>query len=205
MKDRIGGVILAGGRSLRMGGGDKGLALLAGRPLLAHVIGRLRPQVNALALNTNSEPARLASFGLEIVADSLPGLGPLGGVLAGMRWAKQRGNVERIVTVACDTPFFPAELVARLADAVGSDDRIVQARSGDRRHPTFALWPVSLADDLQTFLRCAGSHSMRAFAGERHPVALVDFPLGAGHDPFFNVNTPQDLLMAEQQLAESGR
>ena len=204
MADTIGGIILAGGRSLRMGGGDKFLRSLAGRPVLAHVADRLRPQVNLLALNANGDPARLASFGLEVIADPLPGMGPLGGVLAGMRWAQRQGGaLGRIVTVASDTPFFPRDLARRLAAAADTADRIVQSRSGGRLHPTFALWPVSLADDLEAFLSREGPSSMRAFAGDRHRPNVVDFPFDGDRNPFFNINTPQDLLTAEQIVAET--
>lgn len=201
---RIAGVILAGGRSTRMGGGDKALARLAGRPVLAHVIARLRPQVGSVALNANGDPARLEAFGLPVVADPLPDMGPLGGVLAGLRWATvQDDPPTHVATVACDTPFFPRDLVARLLQAAGTPERIVQARSGDRLHPTFALWPVSLVDDLEDYLRREGPASMRAYAGGRHQPAIVGFPIDEGHDPFFNINTPGDLEEAERRLSET--
>lgn len=114
----VAGVILAGGLSRRMGGGDKCLLPLGGRPILAHVIDRLRPQVGPLALNANGDPARFAAFGLEVVADDFPGFaGPLAGLLAGMDWAAARG-LPLVVTAAADTPFFPRDLVARLRAAM---------------------------------------------------------------------------------------
>ncbi|HHX88424.1 MAG TPA: molybdenum cofactor guanylyltransferase, partial [Paracoccus sp.] len=113
------GVILAGGRATRMGGGDKGLRQVAGRRLLDHVIDRLGPQVAGLAINANGDPARLAGFGLPVLPDSLPDHpGPLAGVLAGMDWAAGQG-ARAIVTAAADTPFFPPDLVARLQAAAG--------------------------------------------------------------------------------------
>ena len=137
------GVILAGGLATRMGGGDKGLLALGDRPLLAHVIDRLAPQVAGLALNANGDPARFAGFGLPVLGDSIAGFpGPLAGVLAGLDWAAGQGT-ECIVTAAADTPFFPRDLVARLCDAaVGQVHPLVLAttpraggdlKSGGRR------------------------------------------------------------------------
>jgi molybdenum cofactor guanylyltransferase len=135
----IAGVILAGGRATRMGGGDKGLLPLGGRPLLAHVVARLGPQVDRLALNANGDPARFAGFGLPVVADSVPGhAGPLAGVLD---WAAAKG-AEAIATAAADTPFFPADLVAglRAAAAAAAVPLAVAATPPDDWHPTFGLW-----------------------------------------------------------------
>ena len=200
----IAGVILAGGRSARMGGGDKFLRPLGGRLLLAHVIERLRPQVAALAINANVDPARLESFGLPVIPDTLPEMGPLGGVLAALRWAQESPREYRhVATVACDTPFFPHDLVAELRAATDASENIVQARSGGRIHPTFALWPLSLAGKLEIFLRRQGPASMRAFAGGHHPATAVDFAPEAGHDPFFNINTPSDLEAAEQMAGKA--
>ena len=134
------GVILAGGQSSRMGGGDKGLLHLGGRPILSHVIERLSPQVADLALNANGDPARFGPFGLPVIADSVPGFaGPLAGVLAGLDWAASQG-AETIVTAAADTPFFPADLVPRLLMACeGMDTSLALAASPDGRHPTFGI------------------------------------------------------------------
>ena len=143
------GVLLAGGRAIRMGGGDKCLLPLAGRPLLAHVIERMAPQVGALVLNANGDPARFAGFGLPVVADTFPGFqGPLAGLLAGMRWAETRGATS-IATAAADTPFFPRNHVERLLTA---SKPVAVARSGGRIHPLFSLVPVALAGDLEDFL-----------------------------------------------------
>lgn len=202
----IAGVILAGGRSARMGGGDKFLRPLAGKPLLAHVIEHLRPQVDALAINANTDPARLESFGLPVIPDTLTGMGPLGGVLAALRWAQDlpRGYTH-VATVACDTPFFPRDLVTKLRAAADASGSIVQALSSGRVHPTFALWPVSLAGKLEAFLQNQGAASMRAFAGGHHPAVAVDFAPEAGQDPFFNINTPTDLEAAEQMAGKAPR
>ena len=194
------GVILGGGRASRMGGGDKGLRLLAGRPLLAHVIERMAPQLGPLAINANGDPARLASLGLPVLSDPLPGqLGPLAGVLTAMAWAAQLGS-DSVVTVATDTPFLPPDLVARLRqEAARSGSGLTMAASRDARgleqvHPICGLWPVSLRATLERDLR-AGARRVRDWAGAQG-VALAVFAC-AGGDPFFNVNTPADLARAE--------
>ncbi len=199
MADRPLGVILAGGRATRMGGGDKCLLPLAGRPLLAHILARLAPQVSGLVLNANGDPARFAAFGVEVVADADDDfVGPLAGVLAGMEAAAARG-MGRIVTVAGDTPGFPPDLVARLeaaADAAGAPVAIAATpdpeRGGAARHPTFGLWSVALRADLRAAL-AAGTRKVVAFA-DPHGAATALFD--AGGDPFFNINTPADLARA---------
>lgn len=195
------GVILAGGLATRMGGGDKGLLTLGGRSLLSHVIDRLAPQVSGLALNANGEAARFDEFDLPVLADSISGYaGPLAGVLAGLDWAATQG-ADSIVTAAADTPFFPADLVVRLqATGQGMETPLVlaatpDAKRGQVRHPTFGLWPVSLRDDL----RAALNDGLRKVVlwTERHKGRQAVFPIG-DVDPFFNVNTPEDLAKAEQ-------
>lgn len=198
------GIILAGGLARRMGGGDKALLALAGRPLLAHVIDRLAPQVAEIAINANGDPARFASFGLPVIADTVPGFaGPLAGVLAGMRWAAARGH-SHVVSAAADTPFFPPDLAARLATAKG-DQPIAMAATNDperglSEHPTFALWPVDLADDLEYALTQGNMRKVIVWTS-RHGCARAVF---RDQDmPFFNVNTPEDLEEAER-IAKSG-
>ncbi len=151
---KIAGVILAGGLARRMGGGDKALMRLGGETLLARVIARLKPQVGEVVLNANGDPGRFAEFGLPVVADTVEGFaGPLAGILAGMRWAAARGHTH-VASAAGDTPFFPADLVARLTQAVRSGGQpIALAATNDperglSEHPTFGLWPVDLADNL---------------------------------------------------------
>lgn len=201
----IAGVVLAGGRSLRMGGGDKGLKLLAGRPILAHVIDRLRPQVQQLALNANGDPQRLEAFGLDVIADPVGEFaGPLAGVLAAMRWAGTKG-CERVATAASDTPFLPSTLVHDLSRAAGGRDRIAAPRSDRRPHPVFALWPVTAAEALEAFLQSGRKARVLDFIGE-HDHVFVDFePMRTRQgriDPFFNINTPDDLRTAEDLAAE---
>lgn len=186
----LAGVILAGGRAQRMGGGDKGLRLLAGRPLIAHVIDRLSPQVTALAINANGDPARFAGLGLPVLPDPLTGQpGPLAGVLAAMDWAAARG-ADRVLTTPADTPFLPLDLAARLNGA----DGLAMARAGGL-HPVCAIWPVRLAPDLRDAL-AAGEHRVGRLADALGAVP-VDFP---DRDAFFNVNTPDDLRRAERLL-----
>jgi molybdopterin-guanine dinucleotide biosynthesis protein A len=197
------GIILAGGLSRRMGGGDKSLGMLDGRPLMERVVGRIRPQVSALAINANGDPSRFAGFGLPLVPDTVEGFaGPLAGVLAGIEWAARNTGADRLLTVAGDTPFFPTDLAVRLAQAVSRRPQsIALASSGGRNHPTFALWPIGLADDLRSRLVYHDERRVTAFI-ERHEHVAVDFPLprtaDMNYDPFFNINTPQDLAEAER-------
>jgi molybdenum cofactor guanylyltransferase len=196
----IAAVILAGGRASRLGGGDKGLLPLAGRPMLAQVIERLRPQVGRLAINANGDPGRFAAFGLPVIADGVPGqAGPMAGLLAGLDWAAGLG-AEALVTVAADTPFFPADLVVRLRAAGRPGQPVVAATpaaDGPERHPTFGLWPVALAGPLRAAL-AGGERRIGAWA-EAEGAALALFsPAG---EPFFNVNTPGDLARAREIAA----
>ena len=198
---RLPGVILAGGRATRMGGGDKGLRSLGDRTLIAHVIARLAPQCGPLAINANGDPARLAAFGLPVLPDPLPDFpGPLAGILAGLDWAASFG-APAIVTAAADTPFLPADLVARLIAAAGPK-RLALAASPDatgtlQRHPTFGLWPVALRDDLRASL-AGGLRKITRWA-DAHQAGTAVFD-AAPLDPFFNVNTPEDLALAQRLL-----
>ncbi len=198
------GVLLAGGRARRMGGGDKCLRELAGETLLARAIGRASPQVDALVLNANGDGARFAEFGLPVVADVIEGYaGPLAGVLSGLEWAAaEHPGAGNIVTMATDAPFFPADLVNRLADAVRVEKAdLACAASGGRSHPVFGLWPVRLKDELRRALIEENLRKIDAWTA-RYRLATVEFPLG-DFDPFFNANTPGDLLEAEALLARS--
>ncbi|MGN6549575.1 MAG: molybdenum cofactor guanylyltransferase MobA [Pararhizobium sp.] len=197
------GCILAGGLSRRMGGSDKALISLGGKPLLAHVVDRLRPQVPALIVNANGEASRFASFDVRVLPDTVEGFqGPLAGVLSALRHATRIG-LDDVLTMATDTPFAPPNLARRLHGARSSRDGIALASSGGRVHPVVGLWPVALADDLEDWLRRGDERSVRAWA-ERHPLTVVDFPF-ADFDPFFNVNTQSDLAEAERRLAEMRR
>ncbi|TDK50182.1 molybdenum cofactor guanylyltransferase MobA [Antarcticimicrobium luteum] len=195
------GVILAGGKATRMGGGDKGLRAVGGRRLIDHVIARLSPQCAALAINANGPPGRFAEFALPVLPDSLPDHpGPLAGVLAGLDWAAAEG-FDAIVTAAADTPFFPRDLVARLRAAAGPEG-LALAGSRDEagklwRQPTFGLWPVALREDLRAAL--AGGLRKIVLWTDAHQAGLAEFPAHP-FDPFFNVNSPEDITEAERLL-----
>ena len=203
---KIAGVILAGGLARRMGGGDKALLELGGETLLARVIARLKPQVGEVVLNANGDPGRFAEFGLPVVADTVEGFaGPLAGILAGMRWAAARGHTH-VASAAGDTPFFPADLVARLAETVRSGGQpIALAATNDperglSEHPTFGLWPVDLADNLEQALTVGNMRKIIVWTS-RHGCARAVFDEDAEY-PFFNVNTPEDMVEAERILKE---
>ena len=186
------GVILAGGQATRMGGGDKGLRPFRGGTLMGAVIARLAPQVDALAINALGDPARLATYRLPVISDSVPGQpGPLAGILAAMDWAAGQGAAS-VVTVPCDTPFLPCDVVPRLQLAAGAGPAF--ARSGGRDHPTVALWPVTLRDDLRATLD-RGERKVRDFCA-RHRAVAADFPL-TSPDGFANANTPAELAALE--------
>jgi molybdenum cofactor guanylyltransferase len=196
------GLLLAGGRSRRMGGGDKALRLLGGVSLLDRVIARLRPQVAALVINANGDPSRFADFGLPVVADSVPDFaGPLAGVLAGLDWtAEHRPEWDFVVSVATDAPFLPGDLVERLTGRLAAADAdLACAASGGRAHPVFGLWPVRLRADLRHAVVVEGVRKVDEWTG-RHKLVTVSFP-DRPVDPFFNANRPEDLAAAAALLA----
>jgi len=201
---KIAGVLLAGGQSQRMGGGDKCLRLLAGRPILAHIIERVRPQVTALVLNANGDPARFAAFGLPVVADDISGFaGPLAGVLAGLDWAAANvPGATHVASFATDAPFLPRDLVAAFREAMraGLYD-LACAGSDGRAHPVFGLWPLGLRDDLRAALLSGVRKVDQWTAGYR--LVEVEFP-AAPVDPFFNTNRPEDLAEAERLAPRAG-
>ena len=198
------GVLLAGGLARRMGGGDKCLRPLGGRPILDHVIERAAPQCDGLILNANGDPARFAPLGLPVAPDVVEGFaGPLAGVLTGMRWARDhRPDIAWIATFATDTPFFPRDLVARLREAVrAADADLACAASAGRAHPVFGLWPVRLMDDLARAMADEQIRKVDVWT-VRHRLVQVDFPTEP-FDPFFNTNRVDDLGEAERLLARS--
>jgi len=189
-----------------MGGGDKALRDLGGKPVIRRVLERLSGQAAPIALNANGDPARFLALGLPIIPDATGDFpGPLAGVLAGMRWAAAAApNARFIATAACDTPFFPRNLVETLLSAsVRACPAIVLAASGEQVHPVFGLWPVALADDLAAAVQ-NGTRKVAQWA-ERHSHFTARFPFvdagGKLVDPFFNANTPEDLAEAESLLA----
>jgi len=206
MAEHIAGLVLAGGRSSRMGGADKTLLELGGRPLTRLVLDRLRPQVGRIVINTNADRALFTGFGVDIISDTIAGYqGPLAGILAGMEWAAGKPDVTHILSLAGDTPFFPDDLADRLAaHSVGG--RVAVAASKGRVHPTFALLPVSLRNQLAAFLESGDTRRVMTFL-EQAGLDVVDFPvtrLGSAEvDPFFNINTPEDLAQAERLVDEA--
>ncbi len=206
---KVVGVLLAGGRALRMGGGEKYLLALGGRTLLEHAIERARPQVARMVLNANADSGRLARFGLPVASDVVEGhAGPLAGVLTGMEWARKNApNARWVATFATDCPFFPRDLVGRFLQAIeaamateGAD--LARAVSGGRPHPVFGLWPVELAQPLRQALMEEGVRKIGCWTA-RYRVADIDYPTEPV-DPFFNVNRPEDLVRAEELLGKAG-
>jgi molybdopterin-guanine dinucleotide biosynthesis protein A len=185
-------LILAGGRSSRMGGGDKSLMPLNGRPLLSHVLDRIRPQTSRLLINSNSDPVLFQDFGLPVRFDTLPDRpGPLAGILTGLIWAAEHGATQ-LVTVPCDTPFLPHDLVLRLKhDLCRSSAKIAVARDPGQIHPVIALWPVRLASRLVSDLQ-AGTRSVYRWLKQ---FDICESEFAASH--FSNLNTPADILVAE--------
>lgn len=205
MPEKILGVVLAGGLARRMGGGDKGLQQLGGKPILNRILERLAPQVDGVILNANGDPARFAAWTLPVAGDAVEGfVGPLAGVLAGLAWARaHRPDVTDIVTVPGDGPFLPRDLVARMAAAraaAGAD--LACAVSAGQAYPVVGLWPVRLHDDLQRAVVDEDIRKVDRWTA-RHKLVQVEF---ASHpvDPFFNANAPEDLAEAERLLAQYG-
>ncbi|HTZ37913.1 MAG TPA: molybdenum cofactor guanylyltransferase MobA [Stellaceae bacterium] len=201
----VAGVLLAGGLARRMGGGDKPLRRLAGRPLLDHVVERLQPQVAALVLNANGDPTRFAGYRLPVVADSIPDYaGPLAGILAGLDWtAEHRPDCPLVVSVPTDAPFLPRDLVARMAQALaaaGAD--LACAASGGQPHPVVGLWPVRLREELRRALTAEVIRKVDVWTA-RYRLATVAFP-DRPIDPFFNANRPEDLEAAAALIAANG-
>jgi len=206
MAEPIAGVVLAGGQSTRMGGGDKCLRDLGGKPILAHILARATPQVSALVLNANGDASRFASFGLPVVSDSVPDFaGPLAGILAGLDWAA--ANVPAatwVASFASDAPFFPTDLVARLHAAVAGDKAdLACAASGGQAHPVFGLWRVDLREALRDAMVREKIYKVDRWTA-RYRLATVEYP-AVPDDPFFNANRPDDLEAARRQLEQTAR
>jgi molybdopterin-guanine dinucleotide biosynthesis protein A len=187
-----------------MGGGDKSLLSLgASSRVLDQVIARLGAQADQMVLNANGDPERFDEFGLPVVADSLDGfLGPLAGVLAGLDYAADHG-FDHIVSVAADTPFFPTDLVSALETASKHMDvpialAATKIEGGKTmRHPTFGLWPVALREDLRSALQ-DGLRKVVLWT-DQHGAETHVFDSGE-IDPFFNINTPEDLELANKMM-----
>lgn len=192
----IGVVLLAGGQSRRMGGGDKNLMTVGGRPLLAHVLDRVDPGRMPAMINANGDPARYARFGLPVCADVVDGYaGPLAGILTGLEWMRRRHpRCTHMVSLATDAPFLPHDIIARLQEGLSGGADIAQAMSNERRHPVFAIWPTGLADDLRQAVLVDGIRKIDDFTA-RHHCATVVFT--GDPDPFMNLNRPEDFERAQ--------
>jgi molybdopterin-guanine dinucleotide biosynthesis protein A len=193
----IGGVVLAGGAARRMGGG-KAMVRLGGRPLLAHVIDRLRPQLDSLVIGCHRRDRQWPDFGLPIVEDpTAERPGPLGGVLAAMNWMRaHRPDIDWLTSAPLDTPFLPPDLVRRLLAAANDAMDIACATSASRRHPVCALWPVRLADALREGVESGEARAVGRWMAT-YRVVEVDWAVDS-IDPFFNINAPADLEQARR-------
>lgn len=203
---KIAGIILAGGKSERMGGREKTLLEIGGRPIIAHVADNFRPQVEYLAISANGDPQRFDDTGLEVVADADPGRGPLAGILAGMEWAASKTDATHLATAAGDTPFLPGVVVSRLKMVLADDARpIALAATGQTLHPVFGLWPLELRAALADWLSAGEKLAIADFAAE-HGFVTTNFPIrqmmNRVFEPFMNVNTPEELERARAFHAE---
>lgn len=203
MKDetKILGVVLAGGQSRRMGPVDKTLMPLGSVPMVKRVLERLRPQVDRVIINTNATATQFNTLGVPVLSDTVAGYaGPLAGILTAMQHARQIG-FQYVCSVAADTPFFPGDYVSKLKRAESQD--IVLASSAGFRQPTFGLWSVALLDELHQFLTQGEERKIMRFV-QQHKWTCVEFAGNSGNesDPFFNVNTPDDMKLAEQYLID---
>lgn len=200
MSERIPAAILAGGRSSRLGGGDKCLLRLGTITVLDHVIAALAPQAGEILINTNSDPALFASFGVATRADVVPGrLGPLAGLLTALEWAQEK-HASRVFTVPGDTPFLPRDFAARLF-AARAGERVVVASAAGRIYPLAGFWPSALAAPLKDAI--AGG-CRRVFEWiETLSYTVAEFETDEG-DPFFNVNTPEDIKRADARVRGAG-
>ncbi|HEX9568746.1 MAG TPA: molybdenum cofactor guanylyltransferase MobA [Rhodospirillales bacterium] len=198
----VAGVLLAGGLARRMGGGDKGMRRLGGRPIMERILARVRPQVTTLLVNANGDPARFEGYGLQVMGDVVSGYaGPLAGVLTGLEWAAEHAptGTRFVASFAIDAPFVPLDLVARLRRAVTDEGaEMACAASGGRTHPVFGLWPIEIAAELKRAMTDEEIRKIDRWTA-RYDLVEVDFPTEP-FDPFFNINDPGNLAEAERLL-----
>jgi len=202
--DGVAGILLAGGLSRRMGGGDKCLRVLGGKTILARIVETIAPQVDVMALNANGDPERFSAFGLPVVADTVAGnAGPLAGVLTGMEWAGEHyPEVPWILTVPTDAPFLPNDLVCRMLQAVSEEGQdMACAKSDGRHHPVCGVWPVRLREALRAAITVEDIRKVDDWT-DRYGLSVVEFS-ALPYDPFFNTNRPEDLLQAETLLSQN--
>jgi molybdenum cofactor guanylyltransferase len=202
---KIPGVLLAGGLARRMGGGDKPMRRIGGRTILERVIARLKPQCDGLMLNANGDPSRFSAFGLPVISDDVVDFpGPLAGILAALDWtAANRPNVEWILSAAADCPFLPRDLVARLHEALSTQNaQLAVAASDGQSHPVIGLWHVALRGELRHALVVEDIRKIDRWTA-RYKLATVTWPI-TPLDPFFNANTVDDIAEAERLAALDG-
>jgi molybdenum cofactor guanylyltransferase len=181
----ITGIVLAGGLGRRMGGVDKGLQVLRGKPMVEHVLARLAPQVSEIIINANQNIDIYATFGPRVVGDEISGFaGPLAGLHSGLKAAAH----PLIVTVPCDSPFLPLDLVGRLHSSL-KDNQLAVARTGNQAHPVFALVRRSVRENLEAYL-AAGGRKIDAWYAS---LAVVEVPFDDEADAFRNINTLEEL------------
>jgi molybdopterin-guanine dinucleotide biosynthesis protein A len=179
-----------------MGGGDKPMRDIGGRTILDHVISRFRPQCGELLLSANGDPGRFSALGLPVIADGVADHpGPLAGILAALDWtAGNRPDARWVASAAGDCPFLPRDFVARLHDArAEADTTLAVAHSGARRHPVAGLWRIDLREELRDAL-LSGMRKIQSWSA-RYPIAVATWTTDPV-DPFFNVNTSDDLAEA---------
>ena len=195
----VGFLLLAGGQSRRMGGGDKNQLNLGGKSVLHHILDRVDRAGAPTAINANGDPLRFEGYGLPVIADVVDGYaGPLAGILTGLEWiAMDHPKCTHMISLATDAPFLPPDLAHRLYARLGRDAIIVQAQSNGQRHPVFAIWPVALAADLRKAVCEEGVRKIDHFT-QRHHCGVVAF--SGTPDPFLNINRPEDFAEAERWL-----
>ena len=196
------GVILAGGQARRMDGIDKCRLKIGDNTILDIVVNCLSLQLETIVLNANGDPERFSDLEIDVIPDTIQGYaGPLAGILSGMRFAEKNGFTS-ILTVASDTPFFPLNLLTKLLDEGSKENSLISIAATKQnnkliRHPTFGLWSVSLADDLEENIH-AGVRKIILWA-DKHSAKTILFPT-LKNDPFFNINTHSDLVEAQQRI-----
>lgn len=192
--------MLAGGKARRMGGGDKCLLPLTGQTLLQRSLARALPQVDTMLLSANGSSLRFARTRLPVLADSIPGQpGPLAGIYQALLWMRENArDSEWLVSFASDAPFLPEDQLQKLQAAVTANEQLVIARANNRIQPAFALWHISLLPEIAQVLSSDTPLDLRQWAS-KHRAVFVDFH-NPHYDPFFNINTPQDLYAAEAML-----
>lgn len=197
-KYAIPAVVLVGGKGSRMGGIDKPLLTLAGRPLLDHILERLRPQVSAIALATPRDPSLYSGYGLPLLPDPVSDQGPVIGLASALAWAStHHPSATHVALLAGDTPFLPADLIERLAREIRDEASCIFAKSNEQIHYSTGLWPILSQQKRELDFYQSRDRSLKGLA-LKIGVHVVDWP--DKDDSFFNINTPEDLARAEERV-----